>query len=288
MEQSTSAKEKTSGNSVKKYLDQLSPEGKELMTPEPEMYSEIELDENELEAALREARKKKYFQQKTAAYWNDVVLSEPSYRSYTAEELSLELKKTPVNDDNLFRIDDSNREVVRLICYYLTNDPRFEANGLSLKKGLMLQGGVGVGKTMLMELLQQNQKQSFRMISTMDIVSEYTLQGHDEKRSGNNVIAKYYANLPVPIGNPYGHRHIGFCFDDLGLEERRAMNYGTAKNCMEEILWKRYEARLFTSTHITTNLSIEEIREAYGERIFDRLKEMFNQIAWPAAAPSRR
>jgi DNA replication protein DnaC len=275
---STLAPEKTSENS-------------ELL--EPDKYSDIELDENELEDALREARKKKYFRQANDTYWQTKVLGEETYQSYTAETLAKELKRTPIGTDangefKYFEIDEHNREVVKQLCYYFTNDARFEQYG-SLQKGLMLMGTVGVGKSIVMGLLQQNQKQSYRIESTLDIVTKYQLQGTDEKRSGNNVLSAYYANLPISLGgNPFGHRQIGFCFDDLGIEELRAMNYGTPKNCMEEILWKRYTNRLFTSTHVTTNLSTEELRTAYGPRIYDRLKEMFNIITWPKEAVSRR
>lgn len=49
---------------------------------------------------------------------------------------------------------------------------------------------------------------------------------------------------------------------------------------MGEILLSRYE--LFTSqkmiTHITTNLSANEIEQAYGNRLRSRMREMFNLV----------
>lgn len=261
----------------------------DLTRPEPDHFAQMELDETEIEACLREGRKRKYFQQRNQTYWQQVLQTEETYRSYTAEELDKELLKTPVAEGKPFAIDDQNRDIVRLLCYYFTSDPRFEAEGYSLQKGLLLQGPVGVGKSLLMHLLQQNQHQSYRVVSALDIVNQYTQQGKDEKRTGANVLAVYFGNLPAALGsNPFGHRQVGFCFDDVGIEETRAMNFGTVKNCMEEILWKRYEARLFTSTHITTNLGAAELRDLYGPRIYDRMREMFNQITWPVTAHSRR
>ena len=279
------------------------------LQPEPEEFAAMELDDYEIEMALREQRKKKYFKQANDAYWQQKVMAEETYRTYTAEELGKELKRTPVASFpspagdragipaealaqagvRYFKIDEANREIVKLLCYYFTNDPRFEQAGYSLSKGLILQGPVGVGKSLLLELLQQNQKQSYRLVSALDVVSAYTNQDEQAKKQGHNPLDVYAANAIAPLGgNPFGHRAIGYCFDDLGTESQDAMYFGTRNNCMEEVLWKRYKAKLFTSTHITTNLALEDIGRLYGPRIYDRLFEMFNHITWPSTAKSRR
>lgn len=265
----------------------------ELFNQEPEEFAAMQLDENELEEALREGRKKKYFQIKNKEYWDKLSVEEETAKLLTAEELGKALVKTPVGFDSngkeiYFKIDDDNREVVKMMCYYFTNDKRFEDAGYSLSKGLLLQGGVGVGKSKIMTLLQQNQKQSFRVISCIDVANMWINQTKQDQENGN-VLARLFANTHSALGaNPYGHRQIGYCFDDLGTEELRALNFGTAKNTMEEVLWKRHANGLFTTTHITTNLSAEELKESYGHRIYDRMREMFNQITWPKSAKSRR
>ena len=38
------------------------------------------------------------------------------------------------------------------------------------------------------------------------------------------------------------------------------------------------------TTHITTNLTANEIRTIYGERVYDGLLEMMNVISYPAEA----
>lgn len=234
------------------------------------------------------ARRAKHFLLERARYSEEV--SKPTiYPKYTAEELSVLLKKTPVSDTEMFRIDDDNREAIKSLCYYFTNDPRFEEGGLSLKKGLLLFGGVGVGKSMVMHLLQQNQKQSYRLISCIDVVSEFTNQSRDERNAGFNPMSLFYGDIHSAIGgNPFGHRKLGMCFDDLGVENPRAVHYGEVKNCMEEVIWQRYKSGEFTKTHITTNLSADELKAVYGARIYDRMLEMFNLISWPVEAKSRR
>jgi DNA replication protein DnaC len=57
---------------------------------------------------------------------------------------------------------------------------------------------------------------------------------------------------------------------------------------MHEVLTQRYKNGLFTSTHVTTNLSAEQIKELYGVRVADRMREMFNLISFPENAKSRR
>lgn len=258
-----------------------------------ELYPEIELDEQEIELALAEGRRQKFVRIQRAAYQEKVNTPE-QYPSYTAEELSIMLKKTPVGKDRegndlFFQIDDDNREALKLLCYYFTNDARFEQEGRSLQKGVLLFGGVGVGKSLVMELLQQNQKQSYRLISCIDVVSEFTNQSSDDRKQGTNPLGIFCGDLPSSVGaNPFGHRRLGFCFDDLGMEDFKAMYYGQTKNCMEEILWTRHKSGDFTKTHLTTNLSADELKTTYGIRIYDRLREMMNVITWPTNAKSRR
>lgn len=273
-------------------MEQLAEKLKEqnLLPEKPlESFDSVELDEAEIEAALFQARREKHFRVERQKY--DEKLRAPiEFPKYTAEDLSIQLKKTPINEEGeLFRIDDDNREAVKLLCYYFTEDKRFESEGRLLKKGLLLFGGVGVGKSMLMHLLQRNQKQSYRLISCIDVVSEFTNQTKEDRNAGVNVLARFYGDFHAPLnGNNYGHKILGLCFDDLGVENTRAVYYGEVKNCMEEIIWQRYKTGDFTKTHVTTNLSAEELKSAYGVRVYDRMLEMFNLIAWPLNAKSRR
>jgi DNA replication protein DnaC len=50
---------------------------------------------------------------------------------------------------------------------------------------------------------------------------------------------------------------------------------------MAEILTDRYDMfiRHKMKTHITTNLTFQQIKESYGGRFYDRMKEMFNVIS---------
>ena len=45
---------------------------------------------------------------------------------------------------------------------------------------------------------------------------------------------------------------------------------------MQYIFQSRYDNRYHQFTHATTNFTIDQIQDVYGERIYDRFKEMFN------------
>lgn len=188
---------------------------------------------------------------------------------------------------NIFPIDEEREKdyvkIVKRLCAYFSNDPRFETNDLKLNRGILLFGGVGVGKTTLLAAFRQNMAFSYRIISCREIESDFSTDGDE-------VVQKYSFNFPIPVNsNPYGHQELGYCFDDLGTETSVSKHYGKAKNVMAEILLNRYDNQLdFRATHITTNLSESEIEEIYGTRVLDRIKQSFNIIAFPEDAKSRR
>ena len=56
------------------------------------------------------------------------------------------------------------------------------------------------------------------------------------------------------------------------------MDYGNVYTPVIDLLTKRYEEQLFTI--ITTNLTPQQIREHYDDRIADRLNEMVEKIVF--------
>jgi len=58
---------------------------------------------------------------------------------------------------------------------------------------------------------------------------------------------------------------------------------------MIEVILNRYDKHIeFFMTHMTSNLSPGEVKDRYGIRVFDRMREMFNIIDFPLDAKSRR
>lgn len=255
-------------------------------------YSNIDLDDSEREEAIIEAKKKKYFKKKHEEYWKSVTV-EKKYPVYNAEQLRDSLDGLDIEMDGSkfkFVIDQENETVVWLLCLYFANDKRFEeTEGFSLEKGLCLFGGIGVGKTILMNCFEQNQKLSYITASCREVESIFMRKTDDG--GGDKAIQRFSHDFHSAAmnSNPYGHRVLGICFDDLGTESAVVKYYGTDKTIMTDIILNRYDKRLaFCKTHITTNLSGDEIRARYGSRAADRMRQMFNFIEFADSAKSRR
>ncbi|HIP21381.1 MAG TPA: hypothetical protein EYG72_00195 [Candidatus Pacebacteria bacterium] len=163
-----------------------------------------------------------------------------------------------------FIIDKDNKRYINLLCSYFSNDEVFESNfGGDLRKGLFVFGPVGVGKTSSLEIIRRIstkynlKKLWFLRKSTHEIVSEFNAL--DKKEI---TIRKYTKGLVM--------------FDDLG-SEIEGSNYGK-EDIFIRILEMRYDQFIDKGikTHITSNYSFHQLKNRYGERVYDRLKEMFN------------
>lgn len=64
--------------------------------------------------------------------------------------------------------------------------------------------------------------------------------------------------------------------DDMGTEPTSLKIYGNEFSPVTELLYKRYDNLKWTI--VTSNLDDNTIRERYGERIDDRIREMFDKI----------
>lgn len=241
-------------------------------------YDHIILTDEEISYALKNARKEKHYREKNAAYWQ-TVNTEKEYPNYTSDELlAIVLKNFSARNKREFVIDKFNEPIMILLCQYFTGSK----NGLDPNKGLFLFGGVGVGKTEMMGMFCLNQKQSYGIFSCNEIVEDFIQSGQEE-------IGRFYTMPRTYANHPFGQQFNGFCFDDLGTETIPAAHYADKKNVMADIILARYSNALpFNATHITTNLSKEEITANYGSRVLDRMREMFNLIEFPTDAKSRR
>lgn len=66
--------------------------------------------------------------------------------------------------------------------------------------------------------------------------------------------------------------------DDIGFngEEETTNNFGVKARPVVELLETRYDRQLATA--ISTNLTLQQIRQTYGERIYSRLREMCGRV----------
>jgi DNA replication protein DnaC len=178
-----------------------------------------------------------------------------------------------------FKVIPEDYEIIyKLLVYVLKDNAGAEKYKLSFRKGILLSGPVGCGKTSLMNIIRHIQQPEVRFVmkTCRDVSFEFIQEGYSiihkySKQSFKNDIPRSY------------------CFDDLGTENSLKY-FGNDCNVMAEILLSRYE--LFVSrqmlTHLTTNLNSSEIEEIYGTRIRSRLREQFNLIAFSESAKDKR
>lgn len=154
-------------------------------------------------------------------------------------------------------------------------------NGLDEEKstkGILLIGQVGVGKSVMMKIMQKLFKDSVRGFKWLvcgdlvDLLEHYT---------------------PSEVKQMYGRDlKMDLYIDDIGVGNSIFNKYGNTTNIISEILSERYE--IFVSekikTHISSNKAtaldknkfpdIITLEDMYGPRIIDRLKEMCEIIVW--------
>lgn len=147
-----------------------------------------------------------------------------------------------------------------LIKYFLGFDGM-----LDTKKGLLLVGGVGRGKTSLFRIFQ-------RFASRLKLETVYKIKPMMSAVYDISEAANVAAMKSLFKGN--------VCFDDLGQEASVVKLFGNEIRVFEEIMTHRYNNFIVfgDKTHLSTNLTIQQINDVYGERVFSRINEMMNII----------
>lgn len=237
-------------------------------------YDHIELTEEELKIILYNAKKAKAGRIAQAEYWKKVN-SENKIQIMGYTETLIYYEKKLKEMYPAFILDEYNQKIFEKLCIYFSD--------LSSKKGILLAGPIGCGKTSLMNVFSLNQKSSYQVISCRKVGSDYSQKGIEG-------IEQNISNIESGT-NIFGQKIIGKCFDDLGAENPNIKRFGNELNVMEEIFLSRYDklnSSNYAVTHCTTNLTLAEIKEMYGDRVYSRLKEMFIMIAFDINSPDRR
>lgn len=224
------------------------------------------------------------------AYWRKVKEDEKP-KVLTADQLARwAIKKWEERYATKWQFTSENERIVRLFAQYFTGDSRFESEneGYSLRKGLLLYGGIGIGKTALFQIFIRNHVASYRVVSCREIANGYAANAAKGFK-GTDFIADYIEEIEPTHNNPFKQDGWGICFDDLGTESSKK-TFGNEVNVMEEILLSRYDRRnvLVSKTHLTTNLNADQIEENYGARVRSRMREMFNFIEFNSQTDMRK
>lgn len=180
-----------------------------------------------------------------------------------AEDLLLAAYMAEVENRNRVYIDDSNtRNNISRIAGHLVAPKKF---------GLMLAGTCGNGKTSLLKAIQS---------ATNFLNLKYEVRSDKEEKIAISIIdvkdiianCKDYQMMEVYKKTPY----LGI--DDMGKEPKEVLDYGNVCNPVIDLIEYRYDKQL--TTFITTNLTPDEFKDKYGERITDRFREMIEKIVF--------
>jgi len=158
-------------------------------------------------------------------------------------------------------LHDNNKNLIKALCYFVSEDERLESElGLSFKKGLLIRGVSGLGKTHLVKCIEKNELNPIKIISMIEVADEIKMEGEYQINQGNCRI---------------------IYLDDVGTEEATINHYGTKINFFKnfiEMVYLRNVEKGFGKLIISTNNSFAEIEEKYGFRVRSRVKDMFNII----------
>lgn len=220
-------------------------------------YNDVILTDEETEKALLEARRKKFYEQKIKSYWTNIHTTKEwhgynhdTLYQYLCSKMNRIIGKVPTPD---------SLQLINQLTYYLMG---WESERFDNKKGLLVMGNTGTGKTILMQTITTSPLGKYEIVSCKDI-ADYAVNGKDS-------IERYY------WGDSSGD---GKCYDDLGVEKIVQEQYQKSQyEVMTDIIATRYDKVPHYLTRITTNLNAEQLEQRYGSRVRSRLREMCNII----------
>jgi len=167
------------------------------------------------------------------------------------------MKRHFIEKHGQFFVSPTNELYVKALCFFLSNDPRFETElGFSFSKGLLIQGTAGLGKTETIKAVASNPLWPIRIHSLLEIADAVRETGECNLNTQRMIL-----------------------LDDVGTEPEVINHYGTKINWFKDFIESYYlHNRTFSGLLITTNLGGDEMEQRYGYRVRSRVREMFNLI----------
>lgn len=158
-------------------------------------------------------------------------------------------------------LDAITKERIRKVSNWLTNR--------KLKSGLILCGGVGNGKTTMLNAIHKAVKELKRIDQFDNRLWNLTIYSAEKVNEAAQMHNDAYSQVCTA---PW----LGI--DDIGTESPLVKVYGTEKMPVANVILERYKS--MKPIIITTNLTWDQLEKFYGERVTDRLKEMCEIIVY--------
>lgn len=152
---------------------------------------------------------------------------------------------------------DNVRIAVGQVALWFSWDDRFKGD---VRKGLMIRGNVGTGKSLIAESLS-------KIIFELDILVPKFIHASELQ---DLYIRNDFDEIDIVKKRAYT------IIDDVGVESVETKNYGNVKEPFIDVFDYRYREN--KRTVITTNFKPSEIKETYGTRIIDRFRECMNDL----------
>lgn len=174
------------------------------------------------------------------------------------------------------RFDEGKADIAKIKSFFawVWKLQKYNEIRLDFSKGLFLYGSIGMGKTLMLRVLRQYLT-DLRSRHPEEYKSDYRLGTYWKSASQ---LAVMFACKGIVALEEYLEPESCLYIDEVGREPNPVNNFGTKMEVIQFLLQTRYENRRTSVTHITTNLSLREFSEMYGEYVADRCVEMFNFI----------
>ena len=176
-----------------------------------------------------------------------------------------------------FQIADNMKSLLNdIMRWCLMLDGKYDPD-----KGLWLWGGIGTGKSTMLEIVRGYCHLVRRPVCYREKDKPGTMRRDPCAYSFRITNASYVAGMFAKEGYHGIEEYITSCrqaFDEVGRECIPTGYFGNMENVFQYIFQRRYDIRRGDFTHVTSNLAPEQIGEIYGDHIYDRCFEMFNFI----------
>lgn len=176
-----------------------------------------------------------------------------------------------------FQVTDSFKPLLNdIVRWCLMLDGKYDPS-----KGLWLWGDIGTGKSTMLEIVRDFCHIVRPAISYRDQHMTRTMRKDKWEYGFRITNASLVAGMFAKGGYPSIEEYIITCrqaFDEVGRECIPTGYFGNMENVFQYIIQRRYDLRHGDFTHVTSNLSPDQIGGIYGDHIADRCNEMFNFV----------